>query len=87
MKFAIVLTLFFAYALALPQRQQQNLRGSRQVDDSQNAQILRYENDNIGLDSYNFNYETSDGVSRQESAVVNNFGSDQEELVVRGSIR
>lgn len=30
-------------------------------------------------------YETSDGVSRQESAVVNGFGSDTEELVVRGS--
>lgn len=44
------------------------------------------QNDNIGLDSYNFGYETSDGIKREESAVVNNFGSDVEELVVRGTI-
>lgn len=31
-------------------------------------------------------YETSDGVSRQESAVVNNLGSENEELAVKGSI-
>lgn len=30
-------------------------------------------------------YETSDGVSRSESAVVNNFGSDNEELTLQGS--
>lgn len=31
-------------------------------------------------------YETSDGVSRKESAVVNNLGSDNEELAVTGEI-
>lgn len=30
-------------------------------------------------------YETSDGTSRVENAVVNNFGSDNEELSVKGS--
>jgi hypothetical protein len=86
MKFIIVLSLVLAVALAAPPKNQQQQRGSRAADDSQNAQILKYENDNIGLDSYNFQYETSDGVSRQESAQVNNFGSDNEELVVRGTI-
>jgi hypothetical protein len=47
---------------------------------------ISYQNDNIGLDSYNFAYETSDGIKREESAVVNNFGSEVEELVVRGTI-
>lgn len=31
-------------------------------------------------------FETSDGTSRQESAVVNNLGSDAEEIAVKGSI-
>lgn len=31
-------------------------------------------------------YETSDGVSRSESAVVNGLGSDTEELSVKGTI-
>jgi hypothetical protein len=34
---------------------------------------------------YLYSYEQSDGQSRQESAVVNNLGSDAEEIVVRGS--
>lgn len=33
-----------------------------------------------------YSYETSDGIARQESAVVNNLGSDNEEIAVRGSI-
>jgi hypothetical protein len=40
MKFAVVLLLCIASALALPQRFQNQ---KRQVDDSQNAQILTYE--------------------------------------------
>ncbi|KAH8303992.1 hypothetical protein KR018_000228 [Drosophila ironensis] len=55
------------------------------LDDSQHATILRYENDNIGVDGYNFGYETSDGVSRQEQAELKNAGTDQEALSVRGS--
>lgn len=42
MKFIIVFALVIASTLAAP------------VDDSANAQILRYENDNIGIDGYNF---------------------------------
>lgn len=40
MKFAVVFAALFAVALAIP------------VDDAKNAQVLRYENDNIGVDGY-----------------------------------
>lgn len=46
MKFLVVLAAVLALAAALP----------RPVDDSKNAQVLRYENDNIGVDGYNFAY-------------------------------
>ena len=44
MKFLIVFSLYMVSTLALPQRQQLQ-RGARQaaLDDSQNAQILKYE--------------------------------------------
>jgi hypothetical protein len=42
MKFFIVLAVLIASALAAP------------LDDPKNAQILRYENDNIGIDGYKF---------------------------------
>jgi hypothetical protein len=87
MKFLVVFALCFVAVLAAPPQRQAARPARASADDSANAQILKYENDNIGLDSYNFAYETSDGVSRQESAVVNNFGSDNEELAVKGSIR
>lgn len=37
-------------------------------------------------ESFVCRYETSDGVSRKESAVVNNLGSENEELAVTGEI-
>lgn len=42
MKFAIVFAALMAVALAAP------------LDSSKDAQILRYESDNIGVDGYNF---------------------------------
>lgn len=39
---AIALTVFVACALAAP------------LDDSKHATVLRYENDNIGIDGYKF---------------------------------
>ncbi|XP_055912855.1 flexible cuticle protein 12-like [Eupeodes corollae] len=74
MKFVVVLSALFAVALAVP------------LDDSRNAQILRYESDNIGVDGYNFAYETSDGVSRQESAQLKNPGTENEAISVRGTV-
>lgn len=53
MKFLIVFTFVVAVALAAPPKQTaRKLRQSN--DDSANAQILKYENDNIGIDGYNF---------------------------------
>ncbi|CAD7083182.1 unnamed protein product [Hermetia illucens] len=74
MKFIIVFAAIAAVALAAP------------VDDSKNAHIIRYDSDNIGTDGYSFAYETSDGTSRQEQAQLKNIGSENEALVVRGSI-
>lgn len=59
---------------------------ARPLDDSKDAQIISYENDNIGIDGYKFKYETSDGISRQEEAVIKNPGTENEALSVRGSI-
>ncbi|EAT34914.1 AAEL012883-PA [Aedes aegypti] len=73
MKTIIVLVAVVALALAAP------------LDDSKNAQILKYENDNIGVDGYKFAFETSDGQSRQEQAELRRLAEDVEALVVRGS--
>uniref|UniRef100_A0AAG5DE53 Uncharacterized protein n=1 Tax=Anopheles atroparvus TaxID=41427 RepID=A0AAG5DE53_ANOAO len=55
------------------------------LDDSKNAQILRYNSENIGIDGYRFEFETSDGTSRTEEAELRNPGTDSEAIVVRGS--
>uniref|UniRef100_A0A182NII6 Uncharacterized protein n=1 Tax=Anopheles dirus TaxID=7168 RepID=A0A182NII6_9DIPT len=73
MKTIIALAFVVALALAAP------------LDDSKNAQILKYENDNIGVDGYKFAFETSDGHQRQEQAELKKLGDDVEALVVRGS--
>lgn len=52
---------------------------------SADAKILKYENENIGVDGYNFAFETSDGISRQEAGTLENVGSDHEALSVRGA--
>ncbi|XP_055373476.1 endocuticle structural glycoprotein ABD-5-like [Condylostylus longicornis] len=56
------------------------------VDDSSNAQIVKYESENIGIGGYRFAYETSDGIARTETAELKNAGTDDEVLVVRGTI-
>jgi len=48
------------------------------------AVITRSEFDNIGIDGYNFAFETSNGIQREESANVKNLGSDVEEIQIRG---
>lgn len=56
MKFLVVFALIVASALAAPPKHSVLKQAARPVrqDDSGSAQILKYENDNIGLDSYNF---------------------------------
>ncbi|XP_058833210.1 flexible cuticle protein 12-like [Topomyia yanbarensis] len=55
------------------------------LDDSKSAQILKYDSENIGIDGYRFEFETSDGTSRQEQAELRNAGTDTASIVVRGS--
>ncbi|XP_049822114.1 flexible cuticle protein 12-like [Aethina tumida] len=49
------------------------------------AVVTRYESDNIGVDGYNYAYETSNGISGQEQGTLNNAGSENEAIAVRGS--
>lgn len=52
MKFIVILALCIATVLAAPPAKQSKRASA--TDDSSNAQILKYENDNIGIDGYNF---------------------------------
>ncbi|XP_032310203.1 larval cuticle protein 65Ag1 [Drosophila ananassae] len=70
MKFAIVLFALFALAVAAPP--------------SQEAQILRSDSD-VGPESFQYGFETSDGVKADAQGQLNNIGSDHESLAVRGS--
>ncbi|XP_055373232.1 larval cuticle protein 65Ag1-like [Condylostylus longicornis] len=74
MKFAVVVFVaIFGITFAAP------------LDSPQNAQILRQELDNIGVDGYKFAYETSDGITREEQGELRNAGTDNEAISVRGS--
>ncbi|XP_065361520.1 endocuticle structural protein SgAbd-6-like [Calliphora vicina] len=48
--------------------------------------LIKYENSNIGIDGYDFAFETSDGVSRKEKATVKNIGTEDEAISVEGSV-
>ncbi|GBP72142.1 Flexible cuticle protein 12 [Eumeta japonica] len=49
----------------------------------QDVQILRYDN-NVDVDGYNFQFETSDGTSRQEEGKVDNPAAEDAALIVKG---
>ncbi|KAK9717973.1 hypothetical protein QE152_g23449 [Popillia japonica] len=44
----------------------------------QAATILRYDNDNIGVEGYKFGFETSNGISHDEEGQLQNAGSENE---------
>ncbi|KRK01273.1 larval cuticle protein 65Ag1 [Drosophila yakuba] len=69
MKFAIVLFALFAVALAAPS------------DDV----VLKQEFDNIGVDGFNYAFETSNGIAAQEQGQLKNAGTELEALAVKGS--
>ncbi|XP_018320482.1 flexible cuticle protein 12-like [Agrilus planipennis] len=48
------------------------------------AVITKYDSNNIGLDGYNFAYETSNRISQQEDGQLQNVGTDNESIAVRG---
>ncbi|XP_055846589.1 flexible cuticle protein 12-like [Episyrphus balteatus] len=71
MKFVIIFSAFFAVAMC----------ASVPLD---NAQIVRYDNDNIGVEGYHWALETSDGKTFSEDGSLENVGKEDESLVVRG---
>ncbi|XP_023024893.1 flexible cuticle protein 12-like [Leptinotarsa decemlineata] len=74
-----VIALFFvviSVAVAAPPR----VSG----DDSKHAVILRYDSDNIGVGSYSYGVETSDGQQKEERGELVNAGSKDEHIAVQG---
>ncbi|XP_037044845.1 flexible cuticle protein 12-like [Bradysia coprophila] len=72
MKMIIIFAALIAAVLAAP------------VDDSNVAQVLRYENDNVGIEGFKYGFETSDGISRDEQGELTDVGTDEEAIQVRG---
>ncbi|XP_058455704.1 flexible cuticle protein 12-like [Malaya genurostris] len=73
MKFFVVFAVVLATALAAPPQEERD------------AQIINYENDNLGIEGYKFAYDTSNQINRQEQAQLKSFGDDISALVVKGS--
>ncbi|XP_065171699.1 flexible cuticle protein 12-like [Atheta coriaria] len=73
MKVIFVVAALVAVALAAPQ-------GS-----DKDATVLRNDLENIGVDGYNWGYETSNGIKAEEQGTLNNAGSENESISVRGS--
>ncbi|XP_017134636.2 larval cuticle protein 65Ag1-like [Drosophila miranda] len=69
MKFVIVLVALFALAAARPNR---------------DAETLRYDS-NVEPESYNYAVETSDGKSVAEVGRLDDLGTEEEAIVVKGS--
>ncbi|EDV41243.1 uncharacterized protein Dana_GF10921 [Drosophila ananassae] len=51
---------------------------------AEEAQILRLDSD-VGPESFQYGFETSDGVKAESQGQLNNIGSEHESLAVRGS--
>ncbi|XP_017017865.1 larval cuticle protein 65Ag1-like [Drosophila kikkawai] len=73
MKFLIVFVALFALVLAAPPR-----------STAGEAQILA-QNSDVGPESYNYNFETSDGQKADAAGQLKNIGTEQEALAVHGS--
>ncbi|SPP85125.1 larval cuticle protein 65Ag1-like [Drosophila guanche] len=69
MKFVLVLIALFALAAARS---------------NQDAETLRYDSD-VQPESYQYNVQTSDGKSVSEEGHLENVGTEEEAIVVRGS--
>ncbi|CAH0558125.1 unnamed protein product [Brassicogethes aeneus] len=55
------------------------------LDDSRNAQLTHYEYQNDGSGPFRFDFESSDGIKRQEEGTLVHEGSDHAAVIVRGS--
>ncbi|XP_022117168.2 endocuticle structural protein SgAbd-6 [Pieris rapae] len=49
------------------------------------AQILRYDVDNIGLGNYKYAYEQTDGTRQEQQGAITNEGREDEAIAVKGS--
>ncbi|XP_047515074.1 flexible cuticle protein 12-like [Pieris napi] len=49
------------------------------------AQILRYDVDNIGLGNYKYAYEQTDGTRQEQQGAITNEGREDEAIAVSGS--
>ncbi|KAI4465160.1 cuticle protein [Holotrichia oblita] len=54
------------------------------VTGDKDAAVVRSELNNIGVDGYNYAYETSNGISAEEQGQLQNVGTDNEAIQVRG---
>ncbi|XP_041970283.1 flexible cuticle protein 12-like [Aricia agestis] len=72
MKSFIVLAVLVAAALAAP------------LDSDKNAVVVRSDLDNIGVDGFQWAYETSNGIAAQEQAQLQGAGTEDEGIEVRG---
>ncbi|CAG5052560.1 unnamed protein product [Parnassius apollo] len=72
MKLFIVAALFVVAAVAAP------------VNPDADAQILRFDNENIGVGPYGFAFETSNGIAQNEQGELKNAGTENEAMEVRG---
>ncbi|XP_017783110.1 PREDICTED: flexible cuticle protein 12-like [Nicrophorus vespilloides] len=52
--------------------------------DDEHAEVLKYENENIGVDGFRYAYETSNGISEAAEGQLNNVGTENEAISVRG---
>ncbi|KPI97917.1 PREDICTED: endocuticle structural glycoprotein SgAbd-5-like [Papilio xuthus] len=77
MKVIVALCLLVSVALAAPPP-------VYKATDSQNAAILRFENENTGTGSYNYAYEQTDGTKQEQEGTLVNAGLENEHIVVKG---
>lgn len=54
-------------------------------EDERYSRILRYDNINHGDGTYNFNYETSNGIAHEENGYLKGRGTNNEIQTVQGS--
>ncbi|KAG7307720.1 Flexible cuticle protein 12 [Plutella xylostella] len=73
MKSFFVVALLVAAAAAAP------------ANPDADAQIVRYDSDNIGVDGFNYAFETSNGIRQEEQGQLVNAGTENEAIAVRGS--
>ncbi|XP_011185891.1 flexible cuticle protein 12-like [Zeugodacus cucurbitae] len=73
MKFVIVFVALFAVAFAAP------------ATPDGDAQVLRLDTSNVGVEGFSYNYETSNGISEQATGSLLNKGSENEAISVQGS--